>query len=348
MKQNDVTIMTITHFSSVVKHLASGPDQMALYLLQNRGIVFCSTGLLSIITVLILSNIILQPSFSEIISFGNNGTAHSNCNCVVFRLDDIQDYWISAGQLAVMNQFTSRNQSLTLGIIVDSIGEDSDIIDNVKGGVDSGLFELAIHGWNHEDYTTLSEEQQRNSLKESHTKMITLFGNTSEIFIPPFNAFNDDTVNAMRQVDMKILSAGTSSFNELQLEGSNNNNNNNELGIFYVPVTISFKEYYGDENIRNSLQSIFDKVTQSIDAYGYAVILIHPQDFMVADADGDPTDTLNVNEVTDLSRLIDLILSSNIQLGSFSKIIAEAEPDLMSTDDPAFDQFDSYIIKGAN
>jgi peptidoglycan/xylan/chitin deacetylase (PgdA/CDA1 family) len=331
--------MTITHFSSVVKHLASGPDQTALYMLQNRGIVFCSIGILSIISVLTLSNINLQPSFSEIISFGNSGTAHSNCNCVVFRMDDIQDYWISAGQLAVMDQFTSRNQSLTLGIIVDSIGEDTDIIDNVKGGVDSGLFELAVHGWNHEDYTTLSEEKQRNSLKESNTKMITLFGNTSEVFIPPFNAFNDDSVNAMSQVDMKILSAGTSSFNELQLRGSNNNNN--ELGIYYVPVTIFLKDHYGDEYIRNSIQSIFDNVTQSINAYGYAVIVIHPQDLMVADANGDPTDTLNVKEVTYLSRLIDLILSSDIQLGSLSKIIAEAKPDLMSTGDPAYDRFDS-------
>src|SRR5919112_2826103 len=104
-------------------------------------------GLLSIVMILNLGNLILQPSFSEIISYGNNGTAHSNCDCVVFRMDNIQDYWVRAGQLAAMNQFIFRNQSVTLGIIMDSVGDDSEIINKIKQGSASGLFELATHGW---------------------------------------------------------------------------------------------------------------------------------------------------------------------------------------------------------
>jgi hypothetical protein len=292
--------------------------------------IIISAGLLSIITVLTLSNFILQPSFSEIISFGNNGTAHSNCNCVVFRMDGIQDYWVNAGQLGVMNQFMIRNQSLTLGIVTVDIGEDTDIIDNVKRGLDSGLFELATHGSNDTDHTTLNEEQQRNSLNDSNTKMITLFGNAPEIFIPPFDNFNNDTINAMRQVDMKILSANTSSLNELQLIGNNESSTRSldpiqSKTIFYVPSTISFKDYFDDQYLRNSVEDIFNNVTQSIVAHGYAVIVINPQDFMITDANGDATDTLDVNEVTDLSRLIDLIISNNIHIGSFTEITSGAE-----------------------
>jgi peptidoglycan/xylan/chitin deacetylase (PgdA/CDA1 family) len=290
--------------------------------------IIISTGFfLSLTTALTLSNLILQPSFSEIASFGNNGAAPSNCSCVVFRMDGIQDYWISAGQLGVMNQFMIRNQSLTLGIAMADIGEDPDIIGNVKRGVDGGLFELATHGWNDTDHTTLSEEQQRNSLNDSNTKMITLFGNAPEIFIPPFDAFNDDTINAMRQVDMKILSANTSSFNELQLIANNESSTLSSdpiqsKTIFYVPSTISFKDYFDDQYRRNSVEDIFNNVTQSIGAYGYAVVVINPQDFMITDANGDATDTLDVNEVTDLSRLIDLIISNNIHIGSFTEITA--------------------------
>jgi hypothetical protein len=292
--------------------------------------IIISAGLLSIITVLTLSNFILQPSFSEIISFGNNGTAHSNCNCVVFRMDGIQDYWVNAGQLGVMNQFMIRNQSLTLGIVTVDIGEDTDIIDNVKRGLDSGLFELATHGSNDTDHTTLNEEQQRNSLNDSNTKMITLFGNAPEIFIPPFDNFNNDTINAMRQVDMKILSANTSSLNELQLIGNNESSTRSldpiqSKTIFYVPSTISFKDYFDDQYLRNSVEDIFNNVTQSIVAHGYAVIVINPQDFMITDANGDATDTLDVNEVTDLSRLIDLIISNNIHIGSFTEITSGTE-----------------------
>ncbi|MBD0359147.1 MAG: polysaccharide deacetylase family protein [Nitrososphaeraceae archaeon] len=263
----------------------------------------------------------MQPSFSEIISYGGNGTAHSNCDCVVFRMDDVQDYWVKPGHLAAMNQFIDRNQSLTVGIIMNSIGNDSEIVNKVKQGKDGGLFELAVHGWNHTDYTKLSEEEQRNSLYDSNRKMVTLFGNPSEVFIPPYNAFNDDTINAMKQVNMKILNGNESSFDQLELRG----NNNNESGISYIPSTIAFKDYYGGQYLQNSNQNIFNNVTQSISAYGYAVIFFHPQDFMKIDANGNPTGELDENPIRDLSSLIDLILSNNIHLGSFSEITQEME-----------------------
>jgi hypothetical protein len=294
-------------------------------------IIIISIGLLSIIIVLTLGNFILQPSFSEIISYGNNGTAHSNCNCVVFRMDNIQDYWVRAGQLAAMNQFIFRNQSVTLGIIMGGIGNDSEIINKVKQGDDSGLFELATHGSNFTDHTQLSEEEQRNSLNDSNIKMIALFGNASKIFIPPYEAFNNETINAMKQVDVKILAGNTSSFDRLELRGNSNESLTlssspiQSKNIFYIPETISFKDYYGGEYIRNSLQNIFNNATQSISAYGYAVIVIDPQDFMKIDASGDPTDAVDENEINDLSHLIDLILSNNIHIGSFSEITAEME-----------------------
>jgi peptidoglycan/xylan/chitin deacetylase (PgdA/CDA1 family)/3D (Asp-Asp-Asp) domain-containing protein len=289
-----------------------------------------SIGLLSIITVLTLSNYILQSSFSsEIISYGNNGTARSNCNCVVFRMDDIQDYWMRSAQLAAMNQFTDRNQSLTLGIIMNIIGNDSEIVNKVRDGSNNGLFELAVHGWNHTDYTKLSEEEQRNSMYNANRKMSELFGNTSEIFIPPLNSFNNDTINAMQQVGMKIIDANSSSFDELELNGGNNESqtlsspSTQSKSIFYIPSTIAFKDYYQDKPIKNSVQNIINNVTQSVSAYGYAVIIFHPQDFVKIDANGVLTDELDANEINDLSRLIDLILSNNIRIGSFSEMIAE-------------------------
>jgi len=306
-------------------HLALGFD------LPNT-VLIIAIGLLSIIISLTLSKFILQPSFSEIISFGDNGTARSNCNCVVFRMDDIQDYWIKSGQLAAMDQFISRNQSATLGIIMRDTGNDSEIVNKVKQGKDSGLFELAVHGWNHTEYTKLSDEDQKNSLYDANRKMSSLFGNASEIFIPPYNAFNEETINAMKQVDdMKILNANESSFDELELKGYNEESPTlspmptQPKKIFYIPATISFKDYYGGEYIRNSVQDIFKNVTESINAYGFAVIIIHPQDFMQIDANGNLTDVLDENQIRDLSGLIDLILSNNIHLGSFAEIIAKLE-----------------------
>ena len=291
--------------------------------------IIISICLLSIIIVLSLSNFILQTSFSEIISFGNNGTAKSNCNCVVFRMDDLQDYWLKSAQLATMNQFISRNQSLTVGIIMKDTGNDTEIVNKVKEGSDSGLFELAVHGWNHTDYTKLSEEEQRKSLEDSNKKMIELFGNGSEIFIPPLNAFDDATINAVQQANMKILDGNGSSFDELQLKGNNESGAQSSIQIpskdfFYIPSTISFTDYYQDRPFKNSVQNIFNNVTQSINTNGYAVIIIHPQDFVKIE-NGTFTEALDENQTSDLSRLIDLILSNNIRLGSFSEVTGEIE-----------------------
>jgi hypothetical protein len=95
--------------------------------------------------------------------------------------------------------------------------------------------------------------------------------------------------------------------------------------ISYIPATISFKDYHGGAYTRNSIQSIFNNGTQSIGTYGYAVIAIQPQDFMQIDANGDPTDVVDENQINDLSRLIDFMLSNNIRVGSFSELTAETQ-----------------------
>ena len=302
---------------------------------NNTIATIAATTLLILATIFIAfgATTILQPSFSsEIISFGNNDTTHSRCNCVVFRMDDVQDYWVKAGQLAVMDQFASRNQSLTVGIIMNSIGNDSEIVNKVKQANDRGLFELAVHGWNHTDYTKLSEEEQRNSLYDSNRKMNALFGKASEIFIPPYNAFNYDTINAMKQANMKIINANESTFDQLELN-RNNNQESRTLSldaiqfkeIFYMPSTIAFKDYDRSRYIQNSVQNIFNNATQNIEAHGYAVFIIHPQDFMKIDANGSPTKALDENQINDLSSLIDLILSNNIHVGSFSEIVQDRD-----------------------
>ncbi|MDQ3851595.1 MAG: polysaccharide deacetylase family protein [Thermoproteota archaeon] len=245
-------------------------------------------------------------------------------------MDDIQDYWITPGQLAAMNQFTTRNQSLTTGIIMDIIGNDSSIVNKVKQGIDSGLFELAVHGWNHTEYAKLSEEEQRNSMNDSNRKMRELFGNASDIFIPPLDSFNQDTIDAMEQVGMDIINANESSIDELQLRSDNESQALSSVAIqskniSYIPSTIAFKDYYGGQYIQNSVEDIFNNVTQSISRSGYAVIVFHPQDFMKIDANGTITNELDENPMRELSRLIDLVLSNNIHIGSFSEIIGETE-----------------------
>ena len=81
----------------------------------------------------------------------NNGTS---CNCVVFRMDDLQDYWIRTAQITGMNLFLSKQIPLSLAIIMNSTGNDSLVVDKISEGskMPNALFELAIHGWDHVNY----------------------------------------------------------------------------------------------------------------------------------------------------------------------------------------------------
>jgi hypothetical protein len=257
----------------------------------------------------------------------NEDYGRPKCNCVVFRLDDVHDNEFRLGQIIPMQLFLLKNQTLSLALIMNEIGNDSKIIDKVQEGMSKGLFELGIHGWNHTDYRKLTQEEQRNSLELANEKMKRLFGNKSEIFIPPEGEFNNETIKAMSQLGFGIISSGIwaeqnydqgkSIFNatdKVQENGSLREQ------IFHVPATISFKDYNNGKWIKNSIQNILNNVTSSINKYGYAVIVIHPQDLLKIE-NMKFVDIPVSNEVDDLSLLINSILSRNMNIVSYSKIV---------------------------
>jgi peptidoglycan/xylan/chitin deacetylase (PgdA/CDA1 family) len=249
------------------------------------------------------------------------------CNCVVFRLDDLHDTEFQAGQIIPMELFLSKNQTLSLALIMNLIGNDSKVINKVQEGVSKGLFELGIHGWNHTDYRNLTQKEQRNSLELANEKMKLLFGKESKIFIPPDGEFNNDTIKAMNQLGFRIISSGMwaeESFDQgksiFNTTAKVQENDSLRQQIFHLPITVSFKDYDNGKWIKNSIENIVNNATNSIDKYGYAIIVIHPQDFLKIE-NGEFVDILVPNEIKDLSLLIDSILSRGIDIVSFSKLV---------------------------
>jgi 3D (Asp-Asp-Asp) domain-containing protein/peptidoglycan/xylan/chitin deacetylase (PgdA/CDA1 family) len=142
------------------------------------------------------------------------------CNCVVFRMDDLQDYWISTAQITAMNLFLSKHIPLSLAIIMNSIGNDSQVVDKIREGskAPNALFELAVHGWNHVNYADLSKKEQADTLNKANDKMLQLFGNKSDIFVTPYGPFNADTIEAMNNAGIQILSSAL--VNEARFDGN--------------------------------------------------------------------------------------------------------------------------------
>lgn len=305
----------------------------------------CSKIILSllIISVLMLATFEPRVSFSQVV--GSNSSNYKNyhliqsnpsgCNCVVFRMDDVQDSWIETAQLAAMNLFISKNQSLTLGLIMNSVGNDTKIIGQVAEGIHKGLFELALHGWDHVDYTRLNEQQQQESLKLANEKMMRLFGNRSDIFITPYGPFNNGTIHAMSLLGIRILSAALSSESVFDKNSTilnlnryvttdYNTTGTHAAAVYHIPGMTFFKDdEHNKAAIRTPIKTILSEVDNTIKKFGYSVVVFHPQDFVKTDQNGNVVNSaLDTNQLRDLSTLIDYIHSKGIKIVSFSKLIS--------------------------
>ena len=83
----------------------------------------------------------------KIIRFTKQTTV-ANSGCVAFRLDDVQDWWITEAQRRVMTIFEKNGLPLTIGIIANYYGTDRNIVDFVKTNIQSKAYclEIADHG----------------------------------------------------------------------------------------------------------------------------------------------------------------------------------------------------------
>lgn len=74
-----------------------------------------------------------------------------SCDCVVFRLDDIQDGFLVPTQTEMINIFEEYGVPLTVGIITNHFGRDPVIYDRILQaiGTEDWCMEVAHHGYNH-------------------------------------------------------------------------------------------------------------------------------------------------------------------------------------------------------
>jgi peptidoglycan/xylan/chitin deacetylase (PgdA/CDA1 family) len=266
-------------------------------------------------------------SFSQVVNKNK-----MNCNCVIFRLDDIQDYYLNRIQLALMKFFLEKNQSLSLGLIANAFGNDSSILNEVHKGFDAGKFELAFHGWNHENFSKLTEHDQIELLNKSNEKIQKLFGTRPSIFIPPDFDFNNATLDAMRELGIKIISSDHWFYSDKNLSHLVTNitysNYTANDKIFHFPNTVEFSDFVLNKSKTppvdqwNTLpvERLLTRVNDSITTHGYAVVTIHPQEFAIMQ-NGELTNVVNVTELGNLQKLVNSIMDRNLRIITFNKLI---------------------------
>ena len=245
------------------------------------------------------------------------------CNCAIFRLDDIQEGELEAAQIDLLNLFISKNESLSLGLIMNSINDtQSPLIKKIVYGSQKNLFDLTLHGFHHVDYTHLTPEEQKISLEEANRKMQQIFGKNSTIFIPPYNSFNTDTLYAMNQSGIKIISSMTDmEYNPIFIAKEKENQFTDSYGIYHLPQMTSFENYTDKGQILfNPIDKILKKIYYDIAKYGYSVSTLHPEGF-VKNIKGNFSEVTNTNQIKNLSNIIDTLKYKNITTTTFSKLL---------------------------
>jgi peptidoglycan/xylan/chitin deacetylase (PgdA/CDA1 family) len=286
-------------------------------------------GILLLLTFLV-TNILLYSLFwkSDITVNGSIST----CRCVVFRLDDIPydrpiyDKNRINVDLAVMDVFNNKNQSVSLGLVMHYINHSPGLVKKIQEGQRRGIFELALHGWNHVNYSKLSEKDQEQSLRKANIKMHELFGSSSIIFISPYTDFNDSTLVAMKKLGIKILSASDDSDHYKYFIPNQTKKDSEDDQIYHLPQMAAFEDWEDEKPIRIPNDQILRDVDHYISKYGYAIVTIHPQSFLKF-REGDSTSVsleksvLDPEQIEQLNALVQSILDKKIRITSFSKLV---------------------------
>jgi peptidoglycan/xylan/chitin deacetylase (PgdA/CDA1 family) len=253
---------------------------------------------------------------------------------VAFRLDDIQDYWITPSQEAVIDIFKADQLPLTIGIIANAFGDDDTIVSYVQQSLQQSFqpplwdFEIANHGWNHEYFDTFTLSEQENLLSMAIAKTTPLlqpYGFTKfDTFIPPYNAFDSNTITALELYNFKYMTSQTDIDLPPYVYAPGQ-------PFYHWPIGASTDNMDIDYDQGVSWTLTLSQIQDQIANYGFSVVMMHPQEYSNLDVDANPTDTVNQTMINNLKTLIQQVQSLGIKMVSVRNIETTFNPTSTST-----------------
>ena len=239
-----------------------------------------------------------------------------SCNCISFRLDDVQDYWLADTQVELIDLFAEKNIPLTVGVIGSVIGDDDKITTALKENAENT--EIVNHSWNNEVLVGLSESVIEQYVLNTNQKIIETFDVTPTLFIPPENLYDDKTIQVLKDNGFTHIST--------HIDEKHFANIDEEL-FFKIPATTEtakLNKSTGEWNIHEK-EYLLEQIIDSVEQNGYAIVMIHPQEFSLNPQGeyGSP----NQSMLADLSLLLDEVKNLDSRLVKISEIEPVSEPE---------------------
>ncbi len=225
--------------------------------LKRQQYLIIVTVLIAISIALALCNEITKPKKS------------SKPPVIVVRIDDIQDFAFREAQLYLMEYSMVNKIPVSLAIIPKVFGKDQELVEATKQVIESGS-EVVVHGWEHEDLAQLTYDEQESRLFEAKQHLEKTLDAETKVLVPPMFSYNDNTIEAMETTGYAIVS-GLAEFHEEGWASAR---------IQSVPATVELSDYSNQTWQMKSRSVVLKEVEASIEEYGYAMIVTHPQEFM--------------------------------------------------------------------
>ena len=215
---------------------------------------------------------------------------------IVFRMDDFSALSDTGLEMRILDLFEKKQIGITFGVVpFVCAGEQRDPVtqdliplppkksEMLRTKIDVGCLDVALHGYSHQthDPDELSEfvgfdyAAQLKKLVEGKQRLEEVIGYPVEIFIPPWNSYDLDTLRALELAGFKILSAGWKGVAA------------NESNIRFLPATCHL----------DAIEDAVEDARLSSDKQPVIVVLFHHYDFKEFN---DPRGNLTLEAFSDL------------------------------------------------
>lgn len=236
----------------------------------------------------------------------------SNCNCVAFKIDNVQDFWLNDVQNNLINTFSENKVPVTVSVLGKFFGSDPKTVDFLKQQIQDKKIDVAIRGWELLDHSLYGTEEQSSSIEQTNNQIIKKLGVRSEIFSPPFGKFNNNTTNALKQNNIAYVTTMIAT-DTLNLKSN----------PFHIPETSYLPNLLDDDPFLQGtvVEKMLIKIKDQQEKYGYALISTQPSDFAIRD--GEFKNQTNEDRMKLLEELFNNLKKNNIKIISLTNIPQE-------------------------
>lgn len=234
---------------------------------------------------------------------------YSNCefqvqkNTIILRLDDIAAWSYKDISRDMVNEVLERNMSISLGVIPEYLEKDKNVIKWLNTLKYNPHVEIALHGYDHDEneFMNLTKDEAVEKITKGKNKFEDSLGVIPITFIPPYNEYSSAVKEALIEENFKIFSAKQDEYEV-----------NDIISLGYNARTY---DYYTYRFV--PVDEVLESCKNSLRERGICVVMLHPQDYLVAEGSSD----IDYDKYNEFLKLLDGLEELNADFKAFKDVL---------------------------